>query len=534
MIERLAARIVLLGGWRRALLAVVAGALLTFGLPPFNFPAVGFLSFPVLVLLVDGAAGAPDRGFLRRLAPAFRIGWCFGLGYFVGGLWWLGAAMTVEGDAFLWAIPFAVLGLPAVLAVYFGLAAALARAVWSDGAGRVLALAASFALFEYGRARLFTGFPWNELGVLAAPSPLFMQSLELIGLHGLTLLAVFVFAAPVLLLAVGGRPFAVVALVLLVAHVGYGAYRLGTGPAGTVPGVSLRVVQPNIDQGEKWDAAEAERIFDRLLQLTKRPDAGNDAGPPPPAGRTLVIWPESAFPFILTERPDAVARLADALGTGETLLAGAVRLDASPGAEPRYYNSVYAIDENGEIVAAADKVHLVPFGEYVPFEGFLKNVLGLRQLAELPGGFSAGAARQSIALPGLGPLLPLICYEAIFGDEIAARGERPAAIVNVTNDAWYGRTPGPYQHLRQAELTAVSLGLPLIRAANTGISVVTDPYGRPLDGLALGSAGTIEAALPAALPVTPFAKWGNFMFWIGLAGTATIGIFAAVRDARVD
>lgn len=528
MFERMSTRIVLLDGWRRALVAVLAGALLTLGLAPFDFPAVGFVSLPLLVLLLDGASGTPGRGGVRRLLPAFRVGWCFGFGYFVGGLWWLGAAMTVEGDAFLWAIPFAVLILPAILSLYFGFAAALARAAWSDGPARILALAAALAVFEFLRGRLFTGFPWNELGVLAAPNPLLMQSLAIVGLHGLTLMAVVVFSSPVALLGSRGRGFAAFALVLALAHAGFGAWRLAGRGGDVVPNVALRIVQPNIDQGEKWDAAEAERIFERLLQLTRRP-----AGTPPAPGRqTLTVWPESAFPFFLTERPDAVARLADEIGPGETLLAGAARPEVLPGAGPRYYNSVYAIDDGGGILDAGDKVHLVPFGEYLPFESFLRDRLGIRQLAELPGGFSAGAMRRPIALPGLPSLLPLICYEIIFQDEIDVSRNRPDAIVNVTNDAWYGRTPGPYQHLRQAELTAVALGLPLVRAANTGISVVADPYGIVLDGLALDSAGTIEAALPAALPATFFALRGNLVFAIAVLMSLMAAIHASLRDVR--
>ncbi|WP_152046673.1 apolipoprotein N-acyltransferase [Aureimonas psammosilenae] len=533
MLEGLTGRIVLLDGWRRAGVAVLAGALLTFGLPPFDFPAVGFLSFPVLVWLLDGASPMPGRGFLRGLFPAFRIGWCFGFGYFVGGLWWLGAAMTTEGDAFLWAIPFAVLGLPAVLAIYFGLAAALARALWCQSAVRVLSLAGTFALMEYLRGHLLTGFPWNEIGVLAAPAPFLMQSVSVVGLHGLTLAAVLIFAAPAVLPGGGwsGRAVAGIAAALLLLHVGFGMARLGVKAEANVPDVTLRVVQPNIEQSAKWDESEEERIFARLLQLSRAPEgAGGEGG----AGRTLIVWPESAFPFFLTERPDAVARLADAIEPGEMLLAGAARPEVLPGAEPLYFNSVYLIDDNGEILDARDKLHLVPFGEYLPFEDFLKNRLGLRQIVEMPGGFTAGASRKPLAVPGLPPLLPLICYEIIFQDEIDTTSGRPGAILNVTNDAWYGRTPGPWQHLRHAELSAVAFGLPLVRAANTGISVVTDPYGVLREGLALGSAGAIETALPAALPPTIFAVYGNLAFWCGLAACLLAGLVFRLTDARRD
>lgn len=533
---RLAGRIILAHGWRRALIAFAAGLAATLALAPVDLPVAGFLAFPVLVWLLDGASGAPGASLPRRLAPAFRIGWCFGFGYFVGGLWWLGAAMLVDAGAFLWALPLAVLGLPAILAIYHGLACALARLLWSDGPGRLLALAAAFALLEWARGMLFTGFPWNEIGTMATPAPLLMGSVAAVGVHSLTLLAVFTFALPALLgtRARGqGLAFAAGALILA-AHVGYGAWRLETVPAGTVAGTTLQIVQPNIVQSEKWDAAEAERIFATHLRLSEPlPDDVAEPGAEP--ARRLVIWPESAFPFVLTERPDAVARLADALGDTDTLLAGAVRVEGA-GADERFYNSVYAINGDGAVEAASDKLHLVPFGEYLPFQSTLEG-LGVTQLTALPGGFSAGSARRLIRPAGAGPaLLPLICYEIIFPGEIRpdASDPRPAAILNLTNDGWYGRTPGPYQHLRQAQLSAVALGLPMVRAANTGVSVVTDAAGRVVAGLPLGAEGRFAAALPEAAPPTLYARTGDMPFWIAVSAFFLAASAFAMRFTRAD
>lgn len=552
--QGLAERIVLMDGWRRALLALFAGAVAALGLAPVNLFAAGFVSFPILVLLIDGAAGTPGRGFVGRLGPAFRIGCLFGFGYFVAGLWWLGAAMLNDGDAFLWAIPLAVLVLPAILAFFFGAAVALAKAFWSDGVGRILALAGSVAGFEVLRGTLFTGFSWNEIGVLAAPVPMMMQSLSVVGLHGLTLGAVYVFAAPALLADARPRRLALAAAVLLaVAHVGYGAYRLGTaekiiGRAGAPDDATaaaptgIRIVQPNILQSQKWDAAEADRIFNRLVTLTEtRPSdepaaAGAAVVAIPDAPQTLVIWPESAFPFLLTDRPDAIARLAGALVPGETLIAGAARAERIEGAPTRYYNSIYVIDDAGEIVDARDKVHLVPFGEFLPFQETLED-LGFAQLAgNLPGGFSSGAERRNVPLDRTPSFLPLICYEIIFQDEInvGVGKERPGFIVNVTNDAWYGDTPGPYQHLRHAQITAVTFGLPLVRAANTGVSVVTDAFGRVSEGLSLGSAGTVETKLPQALSETLFSRFRNTAFWCAFAMVWAMVCVLVVRGKSLD
>ncbi|MEF2073798.1 apolipoprotein N-acyltransferase [Consotaella aegiceratis] len=531
---RLADGVILAEGWRRALLAILAGALGTLALPPYNVPLFGFVAFTLLVWLLDGAVGDPGRGVLRRLSVPFQIGWMFGFGYFVAGLWWLGAAMMVDAALFAWAIPLAVLILPAILAIYFGLAAALAKLVWSDGAGRLFALAASFALFEYLRGILFTGFPWNEIGVMAAPVPLMMQSVSVVGLHGLTLVAILVFSAPALLADPRGRWRTAtlgLAVVLTLAHLGFGAWRLATAETGFVDDVRLRVVQPGIEQSDKWDDAEVARIWTRLLDVTRQAGSQDAAAAASPQGATtLVVWPESALPFILTHRPDAIADLGDLLAPGELLVAGAARLEEDTDAQTRVYNSVYLIDDQGAIIDARDKVHLVPFGEYLPFQPVLES-LGFRQLTMVAGGFTAGAAHGVVSIDGKRGFLPLVCYEAIFPSEfvkLVAQSDSIGFMVNVTNDAWYGHTPGPFQHLRQAELSAIAVGLPLVRSANTGISIVNDAYGQTLDAMALGSTGAIVSPLPRAIGATFYAQFPDLLFWCAFAVTCAVATATAL------
>lgn len=497
--EWLAGRIMLLSGARRALVAFVAGLIAVFALPPFGVFAAPFLSFPILVWLIDGASGDPDHGFVRRSVPAFVVGWCFGFGYFLGGLWWLGNALLVEADEFAWALPLAVIGVPAFLALFYAVAAVVARWVWSDGMGRIAALAFAFGLLEWLRSFILTGFPWNAIGYAAMPVPVMMQSAAIIGLAGVNMLSVFVFSAPALIGTRKGMRLGMgLAVGLVAAHFGYGVYRLAQPlPAAVDPAVIVRLVQPLIDQSKKIDDAERVSIFEEHLALTaaapengaKRPD--------------IIVWPETSVPFILTENPDALLRISDVLQDGQILIAGAVRSEnAGAGQAPRYYNSIYVIDDRGQIVGAADKVHLVPFGEYLPLESLLSSA-GLNAIAAaMPGGFSAAATRSMLTLPGGRTFYPLICYEAIFPGEIGDDALAASALLNLTNDAWFGNTPGPYQHFQQARLRAVETGLPMIRDANTGVSAMVNARGEVVTGFRFGIRGFVDTILPGKIALS--------------------------------
>lgn len=520
-----AGRLMLLWGWRRSLAALVAGALAALAQAPFDFPAIGFVSFPVLVWLLDGAAGDAASGRLRKLRPFFATGWWFGFGYFVAGLWWIGNAMLVDIDKYAWALPIAVLVLPAGLALFYGLAAALARPLWTDGFGRIAALAAAFAVAEWLRATVLTGFPWNAIGYAAMPVPLMMQSVTIVGMTGMNALTIFAFCLPALLAGQGRRGLVLAALaVLLAAHLGFGYARLALGSQGDGETLSARLVQPSIDQSRKWDAKVRDEIFSTYLEMSARPP---EQGKQPP---TLIVWPETSIPFILQQRPQALAALGELVRDGQTLLAGAVRFEGAAPTDPsaRFYNSIVAVNSAGEIYDAADKVHLVPLGEFVPFAGLLGR-FGITKLVELPGGFSAGAGRHLIEIaPGI-RVAPYVCYEIIFPGIATVEARDARLIVNVTNDAWFGDSPGPYQHLRQAQLRAVEAGRPMLRAANNGISAAIDSYGTIVDALRLDGIGNLDVALPlrpadglrAARPAA--VGWGI---------VALLALLAVIRRAR--
>jgi apolipoprotein N-acyltransferase len=474
---------------------------------PFDAWPVLFLTFPTLVWLIDGAGG---RGWDGIVAAA-DIGWWFGFGYFLAGLYWIGYAFLVDAPTFGWLLPIAVIGLPAVLAIYTALGVALARALWMRGALRILALGVCLTASEWLRGHLLTGFPWNAFGyALTAPLAL-AQAASVCGIWGLTFIAVVVFASPATLAddrTETRRPWLPLALGLtaLAALAGFGAVRLARTPTQLVDGVHLRIMQPNLQQDVRFNYAAKREVMDRYVALSGEASATSPQGL---RDVTHLIWPESPFPFFLTREADALAQIAQLLPQNTALITGAVRLaDPDNPRESGVYNSIYVIDHDGSIHAVYDKVHLVPFGEYLPLEGILERI-GLQALTKQQGGFLAGDRHRTLAIPGAPSALPLVCYEILFPGEVAPSGPRPGWIVNVTNDGWFGYSTGPYQHFQQARVTAIEEGLPLARAANTGISAVVDPVGRIIGSLPLASEGVLDAPLPRSIDAPIYARVGD-------------------------
>ena len=525
--KRLIHAIVLSWGWRRRSIAFAAGALSALAMAPFNAWPILFLTFPTLVWLIDGAGVGRWGG----VTAAAATGWWFGFGYFLAGLYWIGYAFLVDAPTFGWLLPIAVIGLPAVLAVYTALGVALARMLWVRGAVRILALGVALTASEWLRGHLLTGFPWNAFGyALTAPLAL-AQAASVFGIWGLTFIAIVVFASPATLSddrTETRRPWLPLALsiAVLAALGGFGAWRLARTPTRLVDGVHLRIMQPNLQQDVRFNYSAKQEVMNRYIALSSRASSPQSQGSQSQGSQsqgsqsqgsqsqgmddtTQLIWPESPFPFFLTREADALAQITNLLPQGSVLITGAIRL-AEPDnpAQSGVYNSIYVIDHTGSIAAVYDKVHLVPFGEYLPFEHALER-LGLEELTQQRGGFLAGDRHRLIAIPGAPIALPLICYEVIFPGEVMPPGKRPGWIVNVTNDGWFGISTGPYQHFQQARVSAIELGLPLARAANTGISAVVDPVGRIINSLPLAVEGVLDAPLPRAIGAPIYARVGD-------------------------
>ena len=515
--------IILSWGWKRAAIATAAGALSTFAMAPFNAWPVLFLTLPVMVWLIDGAGAGQWRG----LPAAAWSGWWFGLGYFVVGLYWIGYAFLVDAATFAWLMPFAIFGLPAYLALFTAFGFALARLLWTRDATRILALAVSLTISEWLRSQVLTGFPWNTLGYALTEPLALAQTASLIGLWGLTFLAVAIFASPAVLIdgtSRGRKPWIapVAALSVLIAMGAFGAVRLSREPTRALPKVKLRIMQPNLQQDARFNYSAKAEVMQKYLALSDRSSGPQSTGV---RDATVLIWPESAFPFFLTREPDAMAQIATLLPKGTVLITGSVRApDLPPGTRvTRAYNSIYVVDHNGSVLSVYDKLHLVPFGEYLPFQDWME-AFGLQQLTKVQGGFIPGTVRRTMEIPNAPRVLPLICYEAIFPDTVASHGDRPGWIVNVTNDGWFGISTGPYQHLQQARLRAIEQGLPVVRAANTGISAVIDPLGRIVARLGLGLEGVLDSPLPAANPPTVYARVGDIPAAIMVALAAIVVI----------
>ncbi|SET19561.1 apolipoprotein N-acyltransferase [Oceanicella actignis] len=480
--------------------AAAAGAALALAQPPWGAWWLAPLGWAGLAALT--AEAGPRR--------AFALGWTAGAVFFAIAISWIAEAFMVDAARHAWMAPFALAGLCGGLALFWGAGLAGFAAMRAAGAWRAVAFAGALTLAEAARARVLTGFPWALPAHVWADAPV-IQTLALFGQEALgfvTLLgaALPVFARARLAWAAGGAA-------LLAAAWLWGAHRLAAPePSAPGPRPLVRIVQPNVAQALKWDPALAPVHWRDLLALTAAPRA--DGRRP-----DVAIWPETATAY-LPDR-DAEARRQAAAAARAPVLAGARRFDPAAG----WFNALLVIGADGALEAVYDKAHLVPFGEYVPLRGALER-LGLTGLVGQ--GFAAGPGPRTIRAAGLPPFAPRICYEIIFPDELPAR--RPDWIVQITNDAWFGDSAGPRQHLAQARFRAIEQGLPVARAANTGISAMIDARGRILARLELGTRGTLDAPLPPALAPTPFARTGGWP-WLALIGALTA--LAATRRRAV-
>ena len=522
-------------GWRRFLLLLLAGAVAGLSVPPlFVVPAL-FIAFPIWVWCLDGAE--KQRGWRRLFGPAFTIGFAFGWGYFTVAFHWLGAAFFVDGGIMLALMPFAILALAGLIAFFWGLASALAHLLWSHGPWRIVTLATFVTIAEWTRGHVLTGFPFDLLGYALTPNDEMMQLTSVIGIYGLTLVAALVAMTPALIWPADNRslsrrllPF-FLAIAVIAAQLGYGYNRL-TGTISTErTDMSLRLVQPLVYEHANFGQVDPVALIDRLVMLS---DMRMNPGDEGLGDITHLVWPESSLPFFLATYPEALARIARLLPETTTLLTGAPRQQYEPGpsqASGPPYNSLLAIDTNGEVIASYDKAHLVPFGEFLPFGEILARV-GIKQFVPGAEGWAHGDARRRlVSLQAMPPLLALICYEILFSGDLGDT-EGAQFLFNITNDAWFDGSIGPAQHAHHARIRAVEEGMSLIRAANTGLTFATDPLGRITASIAPMQMAALDVRPHQRLASTVFAQVRHWPLLIALIAGLLISIVASGASRR--
>lgn len=519
--------------WTQRLSALAAGLAAAVAFPPFGL-LLGLLGFALLLRLMDTTGPNPLR-------KAFFRGWLAGVGYFALSVWWITEAFLVDAAAHGWMAPFALLLMSGGLALFWGLGAAIYRVIQPTGPLRVFVFAGAMTLMEWLRGHVFTGFPWNLVGEVWAAGSAPSQAAALVGPYGLTWITIVLASAPLCLFDSSSRRTKQIvagSLILTLATLyGAGSMRLAHAKPPAADALLVRLVQANIDQKTKWRPDNLDQVFDTYLSLTqthaiRAPD--------------IVVWPEGALPAVIDELmgPGSPypARLAAALAPGQSLMMGANRAGTGPDGSIAYYNSLVVFRREGGAIARSpleglrvtgiyDKHRLVPFGEFLPY-GALATRLGIRSLVHMPQDFTPGPLPSALSPPGIPRVQPLICYEALFPRFAArARGERPAWILNISNDAWFGATSGPWQHLNIAGYRAIEAGLPVARATPTGVTVMLDAYGRAVGGrrLELGRMGVIDAPLPAALPETLYSRFGEIPLMLMLLTSALITGVSALR-----
>ena len=484
---------------RETFLSLLAGAVASLALPPFGiFPAIWCLAYPAVQFARTG-----------QRSQALWIVAAMGMGWFTASTHWITHSLLVGEAEFWYLLPLVVLGLPALLTLFWVSASAVAWRLQRSAAVRLSWLLLCLAIAEFARGHVASGFPWNSPGYSFSTHLWPLQAASWFGLYGLTFLA-FAFALAPSFWRFGQRRLALLFIAIPLALALMGGLRLGNEFSNLAAVKQVRLVQPAIEQAEKWDRAKRSHHLSHIVKTAS-------AKTPIPQ---LMIWPETAFSAFATEEGNLLTRIVQrALPFDGYLITGMPRLDE----QGRLFNSAALIDSRGQIKSFYDKKRLVPFGEFAPFRRFLPFV----DVVAGPTDFSAGTRERLFTVPGYGKIALLICYETIFPGEIGGDEKRPDLIVNITNDAWFGRTLGPWQHLAQSRMRAVEEGIPMMRAANNGISAGFDSYGRTLGQIELDSVGTIDLPLPPAGAPTIFARYGN-------AGFFCLLLFSGFLFVRVD
>jgi apolipoprotein N-acyltransferase len=509
-----------ISGWRAYGLVAVLGAIAGLAFAPLNFVPAFALGISGLVWL---AAEAPSR------RKAFAVGWWWGLGHFAVNSYWIAESFLVDAERFGWMIPPVLGGLAAYLAIYPALATLAFRALPQRlSIAGIAAFAAFWTIGEWLRGHVLTGYPWDLAAYIWSGSDSMMQSAALWGSWGLSFVTVFALGLPALFVLMQRRAAlqATIGMALVLGALYLGGFErlsnaIPTPPEDGPSAVRVRLVQPNIAQSLKLASDTRPQQIQKLMSLTLETPGFDSV--------KAVIWPETAANYLLERDPALRGLLAQAAPRDGLLLTGAPRGEPLDGPLTEIWNSFAVLNDQGQILGTADKFHLVPLGEYVPMREIFTFINKIT-----PGSmnFTPGPGPRTMHAPGLPPFSPLICYEVIFPGAVVDPKDRPGLIVNVTNDGWFGTSTGPSQHFATARFRSVEEGIPMLRAANTGISGVIDAYGRVQTRSNLVVEAVIDATIPPPLPSTPFARFG-LLAVLPLIVLALIPILFRVRKSSI-
>lgn len=501
---------------KKYLVAFALGIFSTLAMPPVFFWPILFLTFPALIWLMDSihaneesSLKGDQRNSLRiKSKKQFLVGWFFGFGYFLVSLYWLGSSFLVEPEKFAWALPLAVILLPAALGLFYAIPLLIGSLIWSKGPERLLTFSIVIFSSDWLRGHILTGFPWNLIGHSLTGQLAMMQNVAVFGIYGLSAIAALIFAAPATLAClsnnseVNQRSQASFLPILFSIFVLSGMFIFGqnrvsmAGPTKFIEGIEFVLIQPNISQKDKVDISKRPKALLKTIELTETlPPLDKDK-----FQQRIIIWPETAVPFALNKAPQILERLDKLLPKGSTLITGAFHVEQEAKIDNiknsyKVYNSLFVINDQGQITSIYDKNHLVPFGEYLPFPQLLRSI-GLQALADERGGFQTGPEPKPVHLPNGPSFLPSICYEAIFPLKDTISQEGANWLLNISNDGWFGNTVGPHQHLHQVKIRSVETGLPMVRVVNGGISSVYDGIGRVIKKTSLSEARVLTSELP--------------------------------------
>jgi len=480
---------------------ILAGALCNLSFAPIHFSPAAIISLSVFYLLCDAAKSKKE---------IFWLGWCYGFGYFLAGVYWISISLLVDAASFAWLIPFALTLIPGVLALYFVCLAlsfhfVIKKFHFKKNYEKFLIFAIFWVLFEIIRAYLFTGFPWNLLGYIWSFSDSLTQIASIFGVWGLSFFAVLVCLLPTLFITLSlskvvisraDKIFAASVVFLLLISFLFGYFRINDAKIVNEKNLKIRLVQGNIKQEMKWDEQEKYKNFLKHILMSNSGDTREIAA---------TIWSETSVPYTIDDTSGIIEKLQIAVpnSQGGTLISGGLRLKFAPdGNIENVFNSVFVFGNNG-VIDSYDKHHLVPFGEYVPLQEYLPFIHKITNGAI---GFSKGEGPKTIH-GNLISISPLLCYEVIFPTNIIDKNDRPDLLVNLTNDAWFGNSTGPYQHFDMAKMRAIEYGIPLARVANTGITAFFDPYGRVIKKINLNQEGIIDVDLVKNLEPTIYSHY---------------------------